>query len=445
MKQAKSIAVWCSSSTGIDEQLNEKLKKKFKEKLDENLKEKVKEKLKERLNKKLNDKMQLHVNYWHFSYEKRGWLNKQLQKAKRLISDSKGTAQIGKYTPDFLDIGLMVPLVAGLDSVSIYLPFNIKLNDIDDISPLLNDKAIAGAIFNENLTSKGDVNGKDHQFTLLQNEKEFCALKSFAINNKENVISDAERIECNEIETKEGSILKIKKKAFEGFNYSSSESEKLLYFRLRVPLQGENKQAFVRDIDPEDKLLNSSYEKTEFIDFRINEFRLLPSLVQDQIEEELGVSHLQMQRIDFLLAVNLVADITGARKEFHKSRFLEPLLWENYFKGKHSYVSELIKKGILVYHWKKIRTDGQPFNDFVAFVKLKVRVSSMSIIARCTFFAFLVGLLGSLTGSFLYSGPEGLNGAFQKWEVALFGNDKKIVDSQATGSVTHDNPDGGSN
>ena len=69
----------------------------------------------------------------------------------------------------------------------------------------------------------------------------------------------------------------------------------------------------------------------------------------------------------------------------------------------------------------------------------------MSIIARCTFFAFLVGLLGSLTGSFLYSGPEGLNGAFQKWEVALFGNDKKIVDSQATGSVTHDNPDGGSN
>jgi len=388
LSQAKSIAIWCKTE---DDKLS------F-----------------------LNEKMQMHVNYWHFSYEKRGAITRLFNFFKRTNRRSS------RDTPDFIDIGLMLPLAESLDSVSIYLPFLASISDIEDISPLLSNYEVAGAIFNENLKVDPGKPEEQHCFSLIKNGNELCRIRKFA-KNQSNIIAESSLISCEEIETGEGSVLTLKKEAFSAFRASGS----LAYYRFRVALEGNDKQVFLRGIDPKDKLFKSSYEKTEFIDFRINEFRLLPQLVQRKIVDEQKCTALPMNRIDFLLAVNLVADITGARKEFHKSRFLEPLLWKDYFKGNHEYVAELITRGMLVYHWKKVRnTVSEPnesFNDFVAFVKLKVNLSSTSTILKYMTIAFLVGLLGSLIGSFIYTGPEGITSAKEKWSLWLQPNTVDIA------------------
>lgn len=376
MSQAKSIAIWCKTSDG-----------------DFSL---------------LNDKMQMHVNYWHFSHEKKSSFSKLIDMFK---NDTRK-----KDKPDFLDVGLMIPLGGNLESVSIYLPFIASIDDIEDISPLLKNYEVAGAIFNENLKVNPAAQEEPHCFSLIQNNNELCRVRKFA-HNSSNVIKDSDLISYEKIETGEGSTLTLKKEAFLAFKSPSS----LAYYRFRITLKGDDKQVFLRGIEPKDKLFKSSYEKTEFIDFRINEFRLLPQLVQRKVVEEQEKTFLPMNRIDFLLAVNLVADITGARKEFHKSRFLEPLLWKNYFTGNNEYVSELISRGMLVYHWKKVRVknieerNNESFNDFVAFVKLKVNLTSTSTIVKYMLVAFLVGLCGSLIGSFLYSGPDGIAEAKNRW------------------------------
>ena len=361
MNQPKSIAVWCKKSQPDDEVC------------------------------RLKGEMQLHINYWHISQDENKF---ELEKA------FKGSGEI----PDIMDIGLMVPLIRGLECISIYLPFKLEPRDIKDLSPTLIKNEISSAIFNEDLSHQ--VIGKQGEslFTLNTPSGEFCIVRNFISSKDGENISDAKSFKTVNIEDGEGTQLMLMENAFKLHNLSKSTDHKFAYFRLRVPLNSKNKSAFFRDIDPEDKALQSSYEKTEFIDFRINELRLLPQSVRECMQNEQGEVELPLCRVDFLLAVNIVADITGAMKEFHKSRLLEPNLWSGYFENEYSYMSNPIQKGMLVYHWKKVREEKKVFKDFSAFVKLKVRFSSYTVIRRHLWFIIFFGTVGSVIGSLLYSG-----------------------------------------
>lgn len=366
MNKAKTIAVWCDVTPDAKKQLEKR--------------------------------MLLHVNYWHFSNDKRVSNSEQSEHKKGVNG-----------TPDFLDIGLMVPCVEGVNGIFLFLPFDVTIEDIEDISPLLNNLDVVGAIFNENLELN---NASSHEFSIKKNGKDFCYVHCFVTNEANNKIEDSQRLASKRVEGSEGLILEFKSLNFQPLKTAKGdistetvgEEGHQKYIRLRVPLKGKNKQTFVREIEPSDKVFTSGFEKTEFIDFRINEHRLLPQNLKNEFKSHDCDTSLPMSRVDFLLAVNLEADITGSKKEFHKSRFLEPNVWVEYFGQKHGYMSHAIQKGMLVYHWKKERvSDDTSFNDFVAFVKLKVRLSSGKTIAKYTLYAFFIGLLGSLCGSYLYS------------------------------------------
>lgn len=362
MNEVKSIALWCD----VDDHVLDELKK----------------------------KMLLHVNYWHFPCEKE-------TKSSR-PKNKKNTETNPKEVPDILDIGFMVPSLTGLKQLSVYLPFDISFDDIEDISPLLNGKNVAGAIFNEALTVQEDSETDNFKLTLSGGDENFCRVRPFH--------QDATKLNDPSLQLKEVSGKGVTLSIVEnnhGTIFSSEDKKTSTYFRLRISLKGKNKKAFVKSIKPEDSAFNSGYETTEFIDFRINESRLLPKQVVEPIIAQQVKTFIPVKRIDFLLAVNLEADITGARKEFHKSRFLEPDTWKLYFEGKSDFISEHLKEGMLVYHWKKVRSEEpsgvENLDDFIAFVRLKIRISNGKTKNEFIKTAFFIGLLGSLVGSVIFS------------------------------------------
>ncbi|TMO53211.1 hypothetical protein [Pseudoalteromonas phenolica] len=315
----------------------------------------------------------LHINYWHFSFE--------------------------PDKPDILDIGLMIPRITGLKELSLYLPMNLKKSDIKDITKVLMNNEISTAIFNENLSYQ--QNGTRDHFKLLKGGKYFCTLRSFLMNYS----GDEAEFEFREVATddnnSEGVIISIKEKAITKALSEKHEEEKA-YFRLRVMLDTKDKKdIFVRRVLPRDKYLVSGFEVTEYIDFRINETRLLPQSVQEEIESQQGKDVIPVKRIDFLLATTPSADIKISGKSFHKSRYLESNPWKSYLKGSCDKIIKAIDSGMVVYHWKSSGSYEEPIEDFLAFVKLRVRLSQrMKILFYLLLIVFL-GSIGSLLAGFI--------------------------------------------
>ncbi|MBB1397142.1 hypothetical protein [Pseudoalteromonas sp. SG44-8] len=313
----------------------------------------------------------LHINYWHFS--------------------------VDSEKSDVLDIGLMLPKIEAVEELCLYLPIKLKENEILDITSLLKHNEISTAIFNENLSSQ-QYGTKDH-YKLLKGDKYFCSLRSFLKND----INNGEEFGFRSAAGDDGVIISIKSEAIEKALPDKNGDGKA-YFRLRVILDSKDKKdIFIRKDLPKDKYFVSGFEVTEYIDFRINETRLLPQSVQEEIEHLQGRDIIPVNRIDFLLATTPGADIKISGTSFHKSRYLEPNPWKKYLENGPEDIRKTIETGMVVYHWKSVAKLDKPIEDFLAFVKLRIRLSQSKKIAFYFLWVIVLGGVGSLLASLVYS------------------------------------------
>lgn len=337
------------------------------------LKDKAEERAKHPSRSALNEAtkgISLHINYWHFS--------------------------VDSEKSDVLDIGLMLPKIEGIEELCLYLPIKLKESEILDITSLLKHNEISTAIFNENLSSQ-QYGTKDH-YKLLKGDKYFCSLRSFLKND----INNGEEFGFRSAAGDDGVIISIKSEAIK--KALPDQKDGKAYFRLRVILDSKDKKdIFIRKDLPQDKYFVSGFEVTEYIDFRINETRLLPQSVQEEIEHLQGRDIIPVNRIDFLLATTPGADIKISGTSFHKSRYLEPNPWNTYLENGPEDIRKTIETGMVVYHWKSVAKSDKPIEDFLAFVKLRIRLSQRKKIAFYFLWIIFLGGVGSLWASWAYS------------------------------------------
>jgi hypothetical protein len=138
-------------------------------------------------------------------------------------------------------------------------------------------------------------------------------------------------------------------------------------------------------------MLLSGYDQIEYLDFRLNEARTLPSKVENRMAGDQPLGAATIKLVAFLTAVPVSAELSVAHSEFHKMRLLENHIWSAYAPG--------IPPGMVVYHWKRVARPGKAIIDFSAFVKLQIRRSSRSILLKYLLFAFLFGVFGNLAAS----------------------------------------------
>jgi hypothetical protein len=305
--------------------------------------------------------VEFHVNLWHFSSKERS---------------------------DFFELGIMPEDPNDLDCIKIFLPIPLSRNEVQDLGPSFQSIELAQGIFNEPLSCRISSNGKIVE--LREEDSVYCQVYIFSADD--GVIDESELTFKSQ---GSGTLLTITRQALNSLG-SESELPQHGYFRLRIMPKDPTQATFLTIIRPKDRAWTSGFDVIEYIDCRMNEARTLPDWVEAAFRSaEHGVANTKL--IAFLAVVPVVSSVTSSHTEWHKSRLLERRIWE-------TYVPQGLEDGMVVYHWKKNfpQSKEKRFSSFSAFVKMQTRKSGRAIILTYLTMAFILGVLGSLSGSILF-------------------------------------------
>ncbi len=270
---------------------------------------------------------------------------------------------------NFLDIGIKILEPSNVANISIFLPFKVTKDEIEDIGNYFegNDKLVA-AIFNEEFSAHAtSVQSKILKIVDGENDVKFHVY----MIDKKNDISRRRKNNYG------GTVINIK---------SSSGAEfKPLYYRIRI--SSNNLEKLYTTYTPENQWLDSHITHTELIDFRINEKR---NLDRSLLEEMRNSGEVYFKAVDYFIMREFKYDYVSSHKEMVRSRRLEPDLWDSYV-GDDCECSSTI-----AYHWTWKNEVG-----FNAFVKYRFSESDKTNKIRFCIFLLAVGLIGGVLGSLL--------------------------------------------
>lgn len=286
-----------------------------------------------------------------------------------------------------------------VDSIRIFLPFEVERGAVTDCSPYFTQADIAQGIFNELLRGVGPASSGPKSIELLRGDGSvFARVHSFTKSGPVIVTKELA------MENRDGgTLLTISDDTLKDASLSHKKGS-ASYFRLRIEINLNN--PFKRVISTPDKLLQSSYHEIEYLDFRLNEARTLPDPLESDMRKERGAG-MTMRLVAFLTAIPVQSEISISNTPSHKMRLLEHDLWSTYMPGG-------IPEGMVVYHWKRsanapaIASDpASEITDFTAFVKLTTRRASRKIWLAYLIIAFVFGVLGNLAANFVQSCIDG--------------------------------------
>lgn len=298
---------------------------------------------------------ELHVNFWHF---KTGFWN--------------FLPCIGEKYDGFLDIGLMLYDLDKLGNINISIPVKLEPSDIVDLGAQFREASIATAIFNENLAQShdsindcADLNLGESLFARVcwLTESDFTKVSKY-------------------IEYQDGrTILQIPKSIVEERNLNwpaITVKENRLYFRFRFKLRRDKNSPFMQRFRPWDRLITSSHDLVEYLDFRFNRIRNLPK----NIRKEIFSNSFMFEKINFFIISSIENDVVNGYKTFDKIRILEEDVWSKYLDKK-------IETNMVIYQWKEDKTK----EDLSAFVKFRTRKTGiLTYLIFVVFLAFLTEL-----------------------------------------------------
>lgn len=316
---------------------------------------------------------EVHFNYWRIpeAPRKHRWFSK--------ARTAQGT--------DFAEIGIMVEDVGLVEKFSLYIPALVRASAIQDCAPHFTNDEVVQGIFNEVLSADAARPGP----LVLKRARNriFCRMHRFAKNAAGTAINATE---LSVHAFSDGTVCTIQAPALRACTGRSGASR--AYFRLRIAMPVDTEgNPFVEDVPVYDRFLLSGYDQIEYLDFRLNEARTLPTAVEKRMASEQPRGSAQISLVAFLTAVPVSAELSVANTEFHKMRLLEYAIWSGYAPG--------LPKGMVVYHWKRAAKPRKPITDFSAFVKLQTRRSGRKTLVQYLGFAFLFGVVGNLVAGWL--------------------------------------------
>jgi len=319
--------------------------------------------------------LNVHLNYWHI----------RSQKAK------------ADGAQNFLDVGIMVYGPAQLSHLCLYVPFDVSIADLEDLGPRFAQSLVASIVFNENLRTESYHKSNfiellhDHDGSLHSRVYRFAKGQNEAPSQNEMAL----------VQEENGTIIKICQSALSKGS-ADLPAGRPLYFRIRVRVAEKQGARFIRTIKPVDAWLLSSFDNTEFLDFRLNEARNLPDGIMHKMSPAAtNNAQVPITRVDFLVIVGEAAEVADG-VECNKKRLLESELWDTYTKSKVG-CKDGLSDGMVIYHWKKTTPNFSDIGDFSAFIKLKLRRSGFSLVCRYLFVIAIIGCLGSLIASVVWT------------------------------------------
>ena len=321
---------------------------------------------------KNNTKVELHFNYW----------------------------SLNNGDTNFLDVGVLFTEVGHFDSINLYLPFN---KDLIDYKPDLGKRVcenivLVSAIFNSPAKHDGHIELKgiyDFSFTT---ENENNPLRFFTqILPASNDSLGGVEIEGSNHDNEKGCLFKFPSELFSDIKKDSEN-----YFRFRVVLRSNVHRGISQIYKAKDSFITNHFEKTEMVDFRVNETRNLPEKIRANLNER---SHLS--RVHFFLIREANSEYKMSHSQYSRCRILEDDLWNKYLEEDFS--SRKNQGQMLIYHWKT-KKEEDSIDHFSAFAKFTRRnvtnLNILGILALLVGLSFISSILTNLAWSSMHEELE---------------------------------------
>lgn len=279
---------------------------------------------------------------------------------------------VSAHSCSYLDFGVTFktpddPAITDHGAICIFIPFIKNNNDFTDLSENLeSSRDLVTAVFNEYLIDTKTIDGR-HLKLILANKGELVVNTKLPFRGGEL----DHRVKITHIH--DGTLIVFKLK-----DCLTSENLCYHYIRFRINLNKTDISGLVKTFYPKDLFLKSNIERSDIIDFRINEQRNLPS----EISTTLASAACTPLKCHLFIIRDMVDDCSASGSNYKGCRILESETWTKYFNRDVSFG----KDDPMIYHWKISNKSDSRLNDFSVVVKFKNVKSKLSKIFAYIFY-----------------------------------------------------------
>lgn len=273
------------------------------------------------------------------------------------------------------DFGLMIKDVTDLKSINLFVPFNIKTENLHDLGETITkyQSTLISALFNESCKVRQNI---APQCT------EVCVGKDR--NNKFIIYNLSRSQEEITLKTHDnGSLISINCKRLNNNrnNHEDIKSINRYYFRFRFIYDKEH--SVITTKTSEASAFQGFFTGVDILDFRLNDIRSCPS----DIYGEYTGNSFKMEKIHLLIMRPVKDEVIYHGGEMN-SRILEDEIWHNYFLQNKC---EINKEDMIAYHIK-----GKNETSFNALVRFRFGHFSFKTFVLLLCFPLFISLLANI-------------------------------------------------
>lgn len=253
-------------------------------------------------------------------------------------------------------------------AICLFVPFVKEKETFIDLSKNLESSdELVTAVFNEHIIQKDTINKKHLLLDLTRKGKLLVNTKlDFEGGSLDKRITLKKRIDGTYI-------------FFHLKHCLSKSNECNHYIRFRINLNSSDVASIVKTFYPKDLFLKSNIERSDIIDFRINEQRNLPN----EVATTLASASCTPSKYHFFVIRDMVDESSASGSNYQGCRILESETWKKYFPDNVNFG----ENDPMIYHWKIKKDDEARLGDFSVVVKFKTSKSKFSKIFAYIFYA----------------------------------------------------------
>ncbi|MEC5342179.1 hypothetical protein ABRZ24_06105 [Brenneria populi] len=294
---------------------------------------------------------ELHINFWNIN-------------SKKIYCLDFGLAFTMPNSSDIADKG----------SICVFFPFKKRKEDLNDLSSNLDkNRDLVTSVFNEYLIKSENIASKFLKLELTNKG-------SIVMNTKLDFINGNLDQRVKVENRSDGTLVIFKLKGC-----LSREKDCVHYIRFRIFLNEQETKKIVKTFYPSDSFLKSNLERSDIIDFRVNEQRNLPS----EISSTLACSSCTPQKYHFFVIRDMNDECSLSGNNYQGCRILESETWGKYFTNKISFG----KNDPMIYHWKITHNDDKRLSDFSAVAKFKNTKAKITKILAYIFYGLAISFM----------------------------------------------------
>ncbi|MCA3897343.1 hypothetical protein JKP23_09550 [Vibrio vulnificus] len=310
---------------------------------------------------------------------------------------------------NYLDVGVHISsqnnaINKQVKALKIYLPFKGNEMNLDPSLGALvcDDKTLLAAIFNSHILSTRSEDSSGVLNITLPDGKVF----DFYTHIEEANDDGMPGVEIRPLNDPKqpGTILTFPAELFsKKFLVSGSKEERkkekksktkttISYFRFRIKIN-RRQNSISTLFEPRASSITSQFEETQIIDFRVNEARILPTKIREQMRETS-----RLKKVHFFLVREASAEYKAAHSEFKRCRILESEIWDKYLGHKN----DTTKQHMLIYHWSDSGKNDETIDHFSAFSKFSSTTVTDKKIGLMVLFLIALGVISGIIANHIW-------------------------------------------